>query len=225
MGADKLFNKKKERDAKDLARRAAKKSPYESALIVCEGEKTEVNYLKELIRHHRLNTANIEVLPSAKGSAPISIIEFAIELAESREGIDQVFCVFDRDDHESYLTAVNKIKHHKSDRKAKSKPKHHAITSTPCFEIWPLLHFTYTTKAYTASGNRSACDSLVTDLRQHINDYAKNILGLFERINQRQGFAIKNAEKLKNDNINTGSKNPDTDVHELIEYLITLTKK
>lgn len=224
MGADKLFHKQKERDAKELARRSAKKSAYESVLIICEGEKTEVNYLKELIRHQRLNTANVEVLPSAKGSAPISIVEFAIELAESREGIDQVFCVFDRDSHESYLAAIDKIKNYMPTRKAKSKSKLHAITSTPCFEIWFLLHFKHTGKLYHSTGNRSACENLIADLRQYITDYTKNDSQIFQKLKQDQDAAIKNAKKLKKDNSETGSKNPATDVHELVEYLITLIK-
>lgn len=224
MGSDKIFHKRKERTAKELARRAAKKSPYETVLIVCEGEKTEVGYFKGLIKDKRLNTANVEVMPSAKGSAPISIVEFAIQTAESREGIDRVFCVFDRDNHASYELALEKTKNHKPSRKTKSKPIYQAIVSSPCFEIWLLLHFIYTAKAYSLTGSRSASDNVIADLRQYMPSYSKSAKGLFEQTSQRLERAIANAKKLKIDNVRTGSINPDTDVQVLVEHLIALVK-
>src|ERR1700687_4441739 len=130
MGSDNLFHRTKIREKKDLARREAKKSPYETILIICEGEKTEVNYFKGLIKAHRLNTANIEVIPSAKGSAPISIAEFAIQTSKNRDNIDKVYCVFDRDEHASFNSAVNKIENHNKDN---NKPICQAIVSSPCF--------------------------------------------------------------------------------------------
>ena len=54
-------------------------------------------------------------------------------------GLDKVFCVFDRDCHTSYKSALDKIKNHKPNRHAKSKPIYQAIISSPCFEIWLLL--------------------------------------------------------------------------------------
>lgn len=51
----------------------------DSVLIVCESEKTEVNCFKNLIVVHRLNTANIEIIQCQKGTAPITIVDCAIE--------------------------------------------------------------------------------------------------------------------------------------------------
>lgn len=46
MGKD---NQPKHRQAaRDLKRRAAVRQPYERLLIVCEGEKTEPQYLREI---------------------------------------------------------------------------------------------------------------------------------------------------------------------------------
>lgn len=219
MGSDEIFHKIKKRTAKELARRAAKKSPYETVLIVCEGERTEVGYFKGLIKDKRLNTANVAVMPSAKGSAPISIVEFSIQIAENREGINRVFCVFDRDNHTSYELAFERLSSHKPNRKAKSKPLYQAIVSSPCFEIWLLLHFTYTTKTYSSAGNRSASDNLIADLRQYMPSYTKSVKGLFEQTSQHLEEAIMNAKKLKIDNAQTGSINPDTDVHILVKHL------
>lgn len=224
MGSDNIFQKRKERRKTDLRRSAEKKSPYETVLIVCEGEKTEVNYFKGLIQNERLNTANIEVIYSEKGSAPIRIVECAIEKAETQEGLDRVFCVFDRDSHSSYELAINKIKRYKPGRKSKSKPLFEAIVSSPCFEIWILLHFEYTTKSYNRTEKHSSCDSLVTALKLHIPDYAKNIDNLYGKTKKYHKEAISNAKKLKNDNVQTKSTNPATNVDTLIQYLINLKK-
>lgn len=222
MRSDDLFHKRKARGAKDLARPAGKKSPYETVLIICEGE-TEVGYFKGLIQAQRLNTANVAVMPSVAGSAPISIVQYAIETAESRGNIDQVFCVFDRDNHESYERALDQIKSHKPRSKAKSKPCYQAITSEPCFEIWLLLHFIYTTKSYVSTGNRSACDNVIADLCQHLPNYTKNVKDLFGKIStEKRECAIENAKKLEKHNEKTGSSNPHTYVYKLVEHLMNV---
>ncbi|MBV8801714.1 MAG: RloB domain-containing protein [Gammaproteobacteria bacterium] len=151
MSSDQLFKKKKFRSANELARSKAKKSPYATIAIVCEDSKSSPSYFNELKKYFRLNTANIIVV-SSKGSAPINVVDQAIELAKNTHDIDYVACVFDRDTHESYERAVNKLNGFKSKPTDKSKPIYWAITSTPCYEIWLLLHFCYTTKAYSAIG-------------------------------------------------------------------------
>lgn len=82
MGSDKLFQKKKFRREKELARKKANKEPYETLLIVCEDSKSSPNYFKEIIRHYKLNTANVNIQPS-KGSAPISVVEHALEFSRT----------------------------------------------------------------------------------------------------------------------------------------------
>lgn len=220
VGSDKIFQKKKFRKAKELARQKAKKSPHETVQIICEG-KTEFGYLNKLVKFFRLNTANVIVVTS-KGSAPISIVEHGIEIAKNTSNIDCITCVFDRDNHESYERAIKKIKDHSPKRNDKSKPKYKTITSAPCFEIWLLLHFFYTTKAYESSGNKSAADNLIIDLRKHLTTYAKNTLDWFDNLVCNLSIAIKNARQLQEYNNDTSSNNPATNIHELIEYLITL---
>lgn len=221
MGTENLFHLNKERKAKDLARRKSKKAPYESVLIICEGEKTEVNYFKNLIYAHRLNTANIEVKHCKKSTAPISIVNHAIEQAREYPYLDRIYCVFDRDDHDSFNQAIKKL----SDQQTKNKKtKFFAITSTPCFEIWPLLHFKYTTKEFSRTQNNSACDNLLMELKYHLKDYEKNIPDLYDRLNKYLTVAFKNAKKLRQDNEETKNKNPSTDIDQMVSYLINITK-
>lgn len=219
VGSDQLFKKKKFRSANELARSKAKKTPYATIAIVCEDSKSSPSYFNELKKHFRLNTANIIVAPS-KGSAPINVVDHAIAMAKNTHDIDYVACVFDRDTHESYQRAVS----FKPNPKDKSKPIYWAITSTPCYEIWLLLHFCYTTKAYNASGTKSAGDNLTADLRKHLASYKKNAIEWFGELINKLDTAIKNAKQLQKHNSSTKSTNPSTQIHELIEFLTGLKK-
>lgn len=217
--SDKLFQKKKSRNEKDLARKEAKKSPYETILIVCEDSKSSPNYLREIIKYFRLNTANVIVIPS-KGSAPISVVEHSIEIAKTMPQIDRVACIFDRDDHESYKRAINKLNN--QPEPSDKTPVYKAIASTPCFEIWLLLHFLYTTRIYSSGGNKSAAQHLTNDLLKELPSYSKNNTRWFNDLIDKQKIAITNAKRLQKHNKTTNSKNPATNMHELIEYLISL---
>jgi hypothetical protein len=220
MGKDGLFHLKKERRTRELKRSIAKRSSYDSVLIICEGEKTEINYFKDLIKYYRLNTANIEVLSSGKGSAPISIVNHAIKLAKDKKrDFDKIICVFDRDDHKSYHEAIHKINTQNSKRK---KPHYLAITSTPCFEFWLLLHFKYTSKQYTRTSKCSACDSLILDLKQCFSDYKKSMPNLFGKLKEQLPTARENAEKLRLENKRLDTENPSTNIDEAINYLLSL---
>ena len=62
----------------DLSRNKPKREPYENILIVCEGEKTEINYFKDLKSHELLTSVNIEII-SAKHSNPDYVVKEAIK--------------------------------------------------------------------------------------------------------------------------------------------------
>lgn len=165
MGADNLFHKRRAKNAGQLARRKPQREPYAKILIVCEGEKTEPNYFQGAKDHYALNSANIEIC-SECGSDPISIIKFAKqrcrEERDAGDAYNKVFCVFDRDAHPNYLQAMNEI--------SSATPKHTyiAINSVPCFEYWLLLHFNLTTQPYNAQHNNSACNQVLTELKNYI---------------------------------------------------------
>ena len=101
----------KERQRKQLERKAARRAPYDRVLIVSEGSKTEPHYLKEIRAEYRLHTANVEVQPSELGTAPIQVVKYAHQLFEEgnrhkhipRRAFERVYAVFDRDDHDSYF--------------------------------------------------------------------------------------------------------------------------
>ncbi len=154
MGTDDLFHKCRAKKASELARRKAGRKPYSKMLIVCEGEKTEPHYFKDLKDFYELDSANVEISGNG-GSNPVSIFVYGKQRfrAESDAGdpFDKVFCVFDRDSHINVRRALNEIS------KANPKDTFFAITSVPCFEFWLLLHFYYTTKPYETLPGNSAC--------------------------------------------------------------------
>jgi hypothetical protein len=113
-------------------RRASQREPYDTALIVCEGQKTEPHYLDGLKQEYKLSSANIRITP-ADGTDAVSIVRFAKAQAERDGGYDRVYCVFDRDGHRNFTEAIGLIRQF----------GYIPIVSWPCFEIWVLLHFAY----------------------------------------------------------------------------------
>ena len=213
MAKGKLFHKKRERKAKSFERAIEWRKSNEVVLIVCEGEKTEPNYLRGLIRALRITTINI--LDTEHGSDPVSILNAAIaEFDKDKSLYDRVYCVFDRDGHANYAAALNLAQNH-----ALTKSNVLFVTnSVPCFEIWLLLHFKYTTQAYVKAGNKSPCDRLISDLKRagSLPNYQKNHKGIYELVSAKTGTAIRHAKMLDKYNRGVGSDNPSTKMHDLV---------
>jgi hypothetical protein len=215
MGTDNLHHKRKARKNKDLQRKQAKKSDYKKILIVCEGEKTEPYYFNNLITYHKLNTANINVVGDCD-SAPSKVLERAKELyQESKNTIpyDEVYCVFDKDSHSTYLQTLNIIE--------QTLPLgiFIAITSIPCFEYWILLHFIDTTKSYN---NHREVDQ---DLKVFLPAYEKKGKNIYNELLPYLEVAKRNANKANKEAIKNQTDNPTTKIHELVEVLETLKHK
>ena len=96
------------KNQKMLLRKGPRREPYDRVLIVCEGSKTEPNYLREIVAHYRLSTANVEITGDG-GSAPNSVVEYALTLFEGDPDYNAVFCVFDRDGHTTFLQACARV--------------------------------------------------------------------------------------------------------------------
>lgn len=183
-------------------------------LIVCEGSKTEPSYFWSLVNRNQLSTANVEV--EASGSDPSLLVRKAKSLRdkEKRRGdrYDAVYCVFDRDEHAHFNAASNEA------YSAKLK----LARSWPCFEFWLLLHFVYHRRPYALSGNRTASENCVSELRQYLSDYTKGRADVFEVLEGRIETAKSNARLALSDAEATGSWNPSTEVHGLVAYLQAL---
>ncbi|WP_457573176.1 RloB family protein [Desulfolithobacter sp.] len=214
MGSDNLFHKRRERKAASLRRRGARRDSYDTVLIVCEGEKTEPNYFRELRDDLRLNTANIEITGDTGGSSPMDVVNYGFEHYEE---YDRTFCVFDRDRHTNYQQALNKIR----DKRKRKGHTIQAVTSVPCFEFWLLLHFRKTTRNFD-TGPGSICDRVISELKAHLPDYTKGTRGVYHRTKDNLDTAINHAREVVRHCESAGTDHPSTKVHELIGYLQNL---
>jgi hypothetical protein len=216
MGSDDLFHKRKAKAADDLRRRKAKRAPYAKVLIVCEGEKTEPLYFEDLVAENCLNSANVEVDRSS-GSSPKSVFEHAVNLweKEQRKGdpFDKVYCVFDKDSHESYQETLKRI--------AIQKPEgiFFAAVSVPCFEYWLLLHFEYTTKPYSTTGGSSCAEEAIKDLHKYMPNYSKGDTEIYSTLKDQLDFAKANAKRSLQHAASSHTDNPSTNICELVELL------
>lgn len=214
MGHDQLFHKRKARNAFSLKRKKAKRGQYDMVLIVCEGEKTEPNYFKALINDLKLNTANIIIAKNTYGSSPKSIVEFALHEFSKEKEYDRVYCVFDKDSHPSYSSALDTIRRARLGRGCEI----FATTSVPCFEFWLLLHFVFTTKQF-GSNRGSVCANVISELKNHLPNYSKGHTDIYLATKDRLEIAINNSKKVIQYCESADTDMPSTKVHELVEYL------
>jgi len=219
MGTDNLFHKRKERKTQSLRRRRATKAPYDTILIVCEGEKTEPNYFTELKSAFRLSNANIKIC--GHGSGPLRVVKFAIETYQKEQEFDRVYCVFDRDRHTTYNVAIDKIKRTRLGKGSKI----FAIPSVPCFEFWLLLHFEYTTRQFNAPDDGSICAEVIKELRNYLPAYQKGNQDIFNTIQDKLETAITNARRVEKFHQTSGTDNPSTMVYSLVEDLRDLKRQ
>lgn len=219
MGTDNVFHRRKARSTKDLQRRGAQRKAYRKILIVCEGEKTEPNYFMDAREYYSLSSVNVEVRGDC-GSAPKSVVKFAQqryqEEKEAGDPYDQVYCVFDKDGHESYIQALENLK------ALKPKNTFISINSVPCFEYWLLLHFIYTTRPYTALPSNSSGNQVFSELKRQMGSYEKGRERVFNELFSRLEVAISHAERALQESVENNTDNPSTRAHILIKTLQSL---
>lgn len=220
MGTDDLFRKRKEQKAADLARKVQARPQGLRYLIVCEGGKTEPNYFRELCADLRLKTARVRVEPGAWGSSPSRVVEYAENLFNedrlSGDTFDKVFCIFDRDKHDDFFRAIERIEQLTTGQKP-----FEAIVSVPCFEYWLLLHFVVNRQAFHPAGRKSICDSVIRELRKQpcFKQYSKGRKDIYGIVKNKTDTAINHAKQAEKDARDTGEDNPSTRIHSLVTQL------
>ena len=218
-------NSPKERQKKQLERKQGRRASYERILIVSEGTKTEQNYFGEIRAFHRLHTANVKVLPGELGTAPIQVVQYARDLFEKgdhhkqiqRRAFEQVYAVFDRDDHGSYFDALalaealdGKLKND-----AKQSIRFRAIASVPSFELWLLLHY----EDIQAPLHR---DEVMRRLKLHIPGYDKGAGQAFETTKKFLDVATGRAQALAERFTGHDAPAPFTAIYDLVAVLTQL---
>lgn len=222
MGRD---NHPKIRHANELKRRRNRRAPYARLLIVCEGEKTEPYYFEEIRRDYRLATTHVQVRPGALGSQPAQVVEYAERLFRQGDrnlgidakSFDQVYAVFDRDEHASYHQALDKAA--ALDGKLKNdegeKIRFVATASVPCFELWLLLHY----EDVLAPIHR---DEVYRRLARHLPNYAKGQGGHWHASKDYLAEATNRAERCAGKTTAYDGREPFTGVYQLVEQLLSM---
>ena len=125
----------------DLRRRRAVRKPKRRFILFCEGEKTEPAYFSTVRVARRSALIEVQVVPGA--GVPVTVARRATAWAreyglaprrrkrrDSFEEGDQVWAIFDRDDHPRFDEAVALCE----------SSGVHVARSDPCFELWLVLH-------------------------------------------------------------------------------------
>lgn len=198
------------RSTQSLRRKPGRRAPREITLIICEGESERV-YFDALRNHLRLSNTEVS-FPCPQGSAPINVVKCAEQKAKERGGYESIWCVFDRDEHESFDRARVKLQKYKSHWHLRE------AVSIPCFEYWLLLHFEFTDAPF------SDCDAVVHRLGLHLPGYTKADLRLMRPLLDRLEQAMQCAQRLESQRATIGD-NPYTSVHHLVRHLQGIAAK
>lgn len=182
------------------------------AFIALEGNnKTERYYLDALSRRHQ-NYMIHHV--GGNYTDPVKMVKQLVSEFErdSMEG-DIGFCLVDSDFDSSKNRQLEKAD--KLVRNTNIK----VIVSSPCFEIWYICHYVYSTKQYGST------NEVLSKLREYIGNYSKESTDIFCRINQNIDEAISNAKRLEQYHLANHKKlhrvefSPSTEIYKIIELL------
>lgn len=181
-------------------------------LICAEGKnKTEKIYFSELFRNNKKYRVRFT---SSTETDPVGIVESAVQYINKEElnfnNGDLAFCVIDTDTNSSKQTQISEA------ITLADSNNIELLLSNPCFEVWFLQHFRYSTKSYLTS------DEALKDLQSYIPNYKKN-LNIYNTIADKQQLAIKHAKTLEKYHTDLGRKNktmpcnPSTEIYKIVE--------
>ena len=196
----------------ELGRKEQIRADAERILIVCEGECTEPFYLDDLRRD--LHLSSVEVRGKECGSDPASVVNYAIERYRDDEAIDKIYCLIDRDEHQTFERAFQLARQAQRDGVPIT-----LMASYPCFEFWYLLHYTYTRAPIVRSSGRSPGQNTERALRDHLEGYSKNRRDMWSVLREKVPTAIKHARRASGEARADSEVNPSTEVHKLVAHL------
>ena len=183
-------------------------------LIAAEGKnKTEKTYFSNF--EDGKKSYNI-TYARGNNTDPLKLVKMLIkeidELKLDLQDDDVAYCIFDTD----VDTNKNKIIEEAIQLARKNNIK--IITSSPCFELWFLLHCDYTTANMDS-------EEVIKRLKEYYPKYEKNI-NIYPDIIKEIDLAIDCAKKIEkyqidnNRRIGTVEANPNTEVYKIVEYLM-----
>lgn len=185
-------------------------------LIGIEGKnKTEKNYFLSLIKDVG---GNYKIrFSSGNYTDPNNILQTMIYYIKEhelnkKEG-DLFYCVFDTDTDPNKQSIIDKTCQKASEHKIE------VILSNPCFEVWFLQHFEYSTKQFINN------NEVIEKLKKHLSTYEKSS-DVYDKLKNKTAKAIKNSKQLEKYHNEQGrpnkhiSRNPSSEVYKIAEKFI-----
>lgn len=190
------------------------RKPKSKVLIATEGKnKTEKTYFSNF--EDSKKSYNV-TYARGNNTDPLKLVKMLIkEIAELRLDLqddDVAYCIFDTDVDSNKNTIIEEA------IQLAKKNNINIITSSPCIELWFLLHYDYT----TANMNN---EEVIRRLKKYYPKYKKNI-NIYPDIIEKIDLAIDRAKKLEKYQINSKQRigtveaNPNTEVYKIVEYLM-----
>ncbi len=207
------------RRIEQIQRNRKNRRTKENILFEFEGNnKTEEIYFRNFQK--RGNPYNIK-FAYGHDTNPVGMVKSLISYMKKEdiniENDDKIYCVFDADiDH-------NKQKRIDEAIKLASENGIEIIMSTPSFELWYRLHYSYTSKVYSSN------KELINDLKNYIPLYKKS-MDIYDIIKDKTDSAVDNSKRLEKEQIENGKEinniscNPYTAVYKPIEYMLNRSK-
>ena len=178
-----------------------------------EKNKTERNYFSNFLGRDKDYT--IKSVPGNE-TDPVYLIrqtiqkvkDLGLDLSED----DKAYCIFDADiNKEKNVQIISAIKLAKDNNII-------PIVSTPCVELWFLVHYEYTTAMISS-------DDVIIRLKKYYPKYEKNC-DIYPDIIDKINNAINNSKKLEkyhhlnNKKLQMVEANPYTEMYKIVEELI-----
>lgn len=178
-----------------LRRARHMREPRRRFILFCEGKNTEPAYFGALKRKYTASLIDIEILGPAgtphtiASKARAKALELGLtrrskKKLDSFEEKDQIWAVFDRDEHPKFEEAISICNDNGI----------YIARSNPCFEIWIILHIEEYDKP---DGRQAAQKHLEKILPEYQRDGAKtpDCAGLLDKIESAEQRAKKQIER------------------------------
>lgn len=184
--------KREKREAKAAKKRkVATREKIVRFLVVCEGERTEPNYFKELVKDRYSEVRSEEIV--GEGRSTCALVKRTEEIRDRLERqrqlkFDRVWVVFDKDDFNDFNEAISLAEH----------KGYKAAWTNEAFELWYLLHFIYLDAAISRA---DYIEKLTSEIRRFDNyqdfKYRKNDKGIYAMLQVIGNEKLAKARALK----------------------------
>jgi hypothetical protein len=195
------------------ARQRGRRSVKPRILVVCEGKETERQYLQQYKKACRNSRVELQ-FANESGLDPKSLVRVAKKYNRKAESeakrqkdsfvrFDEVWCVFDRDDHLTFFSAIEMAR----DNNFK------VAASNPAFELWLLLHFRENPGAQDRTKILEMLKIEVPGFQKEqikYADYQDGYIDAVRRAEQMDELALQRGES---------KPNPSTGVYQLTESI------